>query len=227
MKNLYITMTFTVIAALLVIVLAGCGEEAESITQPTTTTPKSEPPVVSQPPVAEMPAVPEGVVFFEAEEFAPNKSVTENGAVKWHVKDDPAALGGKYITPTGANRKGDTELVYPIPEITLRSKEWKLWMRVIFPRAGGEAADSFFWDLSLDGKKWLGPQEIIAGEAVPDWQWRGWKMEPGPDKGDGNWFKLLERESDIQIDVICLRADGEIPDDEQYKAYLKAVNGGE
>lgn len=90
-------------------------------------------------------------------------------------------------------------------------------MRVIFPKVGGGAANS------LDGKKWPGKNEVIAGEDVPNWGWRGWKMKKGPDKGNENWFKLLERESDIQIDVICLRSDGNVPNDAEYEAYRQAL----
>ena len=51
-------------------------------------------------------------------------------------------------------------------------------------------------------------------------------MEKGFDKGKNNWFKLLERESDIQVDVLCFRADDKVPKDEEYEAYLKALGGG-
>ena len=37
---------------------------------------------------------------------------------------------------------------------------------------------------------------------------------------NGNWFKLLERE-EISIDTICLRSDGDIPNDEEYANYKK------
>ena len=44
----------------------------------------------------------------------------------------------------------------------------------------------------------------------------------GPDDGDGNWFKLLERE-EISIDAICLRFDGDILNDEEYANYKKIL----
>ncbi|MFQ6044074.1 MAG: hypothetical protein ACE5PV_24735 [Candidatus Poribacteria bacterium] len=221
MRNILLTMAIISLIGLPVVFFTSCGEE-KTVSKPTPT-PKTEPETISEPPVIRKSAVPEGVVFFEAEDFDQNKSVMEKGAVKWHVKDDEKAYGKKYVTPTGASRKGETELVYQIPEIKKSGRDWKLWMRVIFPKAGGEAADSFFWDLSLDGKKWPGKNEVIAGESIADWQWRGWKMRRKPDKGKDNWFKLLERESDIKVDVICLRSDGKMPDDAEYEAYLKVV----
>lgn len=230
MKNLHISITFAIVAMFLAVQVVGCGgdgddDAASSPTKPKSATTTQQPPAGDQPPVVIGPKLPKGVVFFEAENFEPAESTPETGGVKWEVKDDPKAMGGKYVTPVGASRQAVTELVYKVPEITESGRDWKLWMRVIFPKAGGEAADSFFWDLSLDGKRWPGKNEVIAGADVPDWGWRGWKMKKGPDKGKDNWFKLLERESDIQVDVICLRSDGKAPDDAEYEAYQKALQG--
>ncbi len=227
MKNLYLTITFISVTALLAVWAVGCGgDDEEATSSPTTTKPttptQQQPPPGEQPP-AGRPRLPKGVVFFEAEVFDKAVSTPEKGGVKWDVKDDPKAMSGKYITPTGATRQAVTELIYHIPEIAESGQDWKLWMRVIFPKVGGEAADSFFWDLSLDGKKWPGKNEVIAGEDVPNYGWRGWKMKKGSDKGTQNWFKLLERESDIQIDVICLRSDGNVPNDAEYEAYKQAI----
>ena len=115
------------------------------------------------------PRLPKGIVFFEAEAFDPAKSIPAAGGTKWEVKADPNTLSGKYVTPIGANRLKETELIYQVPEVIAGGEDWKLWMRVIMPEIDGKPADSFYWVLSLDGKRWTDEHEVITGIDVPDW----------------------------------------------------------
>ncbi|RKU35822.1 hypothetical protein C6496_16120 [Candidatus Poribacteria bacterium] len=208
--------------------IIGCGGDDSPVntdSQPKSTMPATTPtPSTENQEIAVRPRLPKGIVFFAAEDFDAAKSTLEGGGTKWEVKDDPNALSGKYVIPIGANRLKERELVYHVPEVIDGGDNWKLWMRVIMPEVDGKPADSFFWALSLDGKRWTDEHEVINGIDVPDWNWSGWNMKKGPDDGDGNLFKIIERE-EISIDVICLRSDREIPTDTEYEDYKKAIAG--
>lgn len=99
MKNLHIVITF-VVTTFFAFWASGCGGDNEdtagSPTKPkSTTTTQQQPPAGEQPPDAGKPKLPKGIVFFEAEGFDKAKSTSEKGGVKWEVKDDPKAMGGK------------------------------------------------------------------------------------------------------------------------------------
>lgn len=170
------------------------------------------------------------VIFFEAEKFDPNLSVIESGGVRWIVKEDPTAFGGKYVTPEGPSLKGATSLVYRIPKVEKGGGIWKLWVRAIMPKLvdnpqkGEDVADSFTVQLSVDGgKRWGKKKEVIAGGFSMKWKWVGWEIER-LDKGERNLLKIIERECGVKLDLFCLRNDGDLPSDEEYRRYLESLS---
>ena len=164
------------------------------------------------------------VFWFEAEDFdeeLSNLTFAEKGLnVKWNIKDDALAFGGKYMSPTGAKRdieEAAAGLVYLLPEVE-KTTGWKLWINSIMPTT---STDSFFWQLSEDGgEKWGATTAASGGGVWFDWEWhRPWDIGQIP-KGDENALRIAERESGTALDVICLRNDGMKPTSEEYEAFL-------
>ncbi len=163
------------------------------------------------------------VFWFEVEDFDEDLSnliFAEKGLnVKWNIKDDALAFGGKYLSATGATRdiqEAAAGLVYLLPEVE-KNTGWKIWIHSIMPTTG---SDSFFWQLSEDGgEKWNAANAAHGGAVWFDWEWHSWDIGQIP-KGDENALRIAERENNAALDLICLRNDVMEPTKEEYEAFL-------
>jgi hypothetical protein len=163
------------------------------------------------------------VIWIEAEDFDPDRSALQSGEVNltWLVKekDDQAkdAFGDKYILASGShNKTASSGPVYALPEIDERPG-WVLWARRIMPTTG---SDSFFYEVRDDDKWEKPPANQLSGLAL-EWEWGKGNNTLTIDKGEGNFLRISERESNFSIDVLCLRNDGMTPTDEEYEKYLE------
>lgn len=163
------------------------------------------------------------VIWIEAEDFDPDRSTLQSGEINltWLVKkgdiqaDD--AFGEEYILASGShNKTGSSGPVYALPEIHERAG-WVLWARRIMPTTG---SDSFFYEVRDDDKWEKPPANQLSGLAL-EWEWGKGNNILTIEKGEGNFLRISERESNFSIDVLCLRNDGATPSDEEYEKYLE------
>ena len=163
------------------------------------------------------------IIWIEAEDFDPDKStlVSNVVALEWVIKErDEAAkeaFGKKYILANGShNKTGSSGPIYVLPDIEEESG-WAFWARRITPTSG---SDSFFYEVRNDDDWGKPPANQVSGETL-EWQWKKGNNDLVIDKGEGNFLRISERESNFSIDVICLRTDGKTPTDEDYEKYLE------
>jgi len=162
--------------------------------------------------------------WFEAEEYDEEKSnlaFNEQGLnAAWDIKQDKDAFNKQYMINRGANRdvvESAAGLVYIIPDVG-KETGWQLWLRCIMATTG---SDSFFWQLSQDGgEKWGAPTAAHGGVVWEEWEWHRWAIG-NLQKGEDNALRIGERENNFKLDVVCLRNDGQTPNDDEYEDYVK------
>lgn len=118
------------------------------------------------------------VMYLNAADFDPERSVTAADGRAWHVVDDPDALSGTHVVSRGHRITSEPlmPLEYALPEVTQAPPgPWRLWARVIFPDVD---ADSFFHQLSDDGgETWVPPTpqdaHAIGWEQPQEYAWVG------------------------------------------------------